>query len=44
MHEKLYNKLRDKLLNANIAEKRKKKVEDMVNQELPKQIEAKETV
>lgn len=26
MHEKLYNKLRDKLENADLAERRKKKI------------------
>ena len=38
MHEKLFNKLKDKLESANITERRKKRVEEMVNKELPKQI------
>lgn len=32
MHLKLYNKLKDKIEQANILERRKKRVEDIVNQ------------
>ena len=38
MHLRLYNKLKDKLEQANIVERRKKKVEELVNQEMPKKI------
>ena len=31
MHEKLYNKFKDRIENANIAERRQKKIEDMVS-------------
>ena len=38
MHLKLFNKLKDKLLNANILEQKKRKIQMMVNEEMPKKI------
>jgi ribosome biogenesis protein ENP2 len=44
MHLKLFNKLKDKLHNADLLEKRKRKIDELVNQDLPKKIEVKESV
>lgn len=42
MHLKLYNKLKDKLQQANILQRKQKHVDDLLAQELPNKIQIKE--
>ena len=44
MHLKLFNKLKDKLFNANILEQKKRNIEKLVNEEMPKKVESKEVI